>query len=139
MRMRVSYVLIVLIAVIGVALTGCAATPKREYSRDGFVPVSGAVQRGVASWYGNKFRGKKTASGEPFNPDAATAAHRTLVFGAVVEVRNLKNNRTVLVEINDRGPFAGGRIIDLSESAARELGMLAAGVVPVEIRLMRRR
>jgi len=91
------------------------------------------VERGQASWYGPGFAGKPTASGERFVPCKRTAAHRTLPFGARVRVTNLRNERSVVVKINDRGPFVEGRIIDLSRGAARAIGMLDAGVVEVEI------
>lgn len=124
----------------GAALSGCASAPKRSFKASDYEAVPGQKQRGIATWYGDAYRGKRTASGERFNPDDFTAAHRTLRFGTVVEVRNLRNNRTVLVEITDRGPFGkNNRIIDLSEAAARQLGMLAAGTVPVEIRPVRKR
>lgn len=125
--------------VMSVALTGCSTAPKRSFSNADFEVVPGSAQRGLASWYGPGYRGKPTASGEKFNPDDFTAAHRTLRFGTVVEVRNLKNNRTVLVEITDRGPFVKDRIIDLSEAAAKAIGMIGVGVTPVEVRAMRRR
>lgn len=91
------------------------------------------VEQGLASWYGPGFAGKPTASGERFRPCKRTAAHKTLPFGTRVKVTNLSNGRTVVVRINDRGPFVEGRIIDLSKAAARQLGMLQAGVVRVEI------
>jgi len=86
-------------------------------------------QRGRISMYGNDFAGRKTASGEPFDPTALTMAHRTLPFGTRVRVTNLENQRTVEVVVNDRGPFMSGRIADLSEAAARRIGMVADGVV----------
>ena len=79
--------------------------------------------------YGNDFAGKKTASGVPFDPSALTMAHRTLPFGTRVRVTNLENQRSVEVVVNDRGPFVSGRIADLSEEAARRIGMVAKGVV----------
>ncbi len=81
------------------------------------------MQRGHASWYGPGFHGRRTASGEKFNSAALTAAHRHLPFGARVRVVNEKTGRSVIVRINDRGPFIGGRIIDLAHGAARQLGM----------------
>jgi rare lipoprotein A len=79
--------------------------------------------------YGNEFAGRKTASGETFDPAALTMAHRTLPFGTRVRVTNLENQSSVEVVVNDRGPFVAGRIADLSEGAARRIGMIAAGVV----------
>jgi rare lipoprotein A len=90
-------------------------------------------QRGVASWYGPGFHGRFTASGERYDMDAMTAAHPTLPFGTLVEVRNLENGRRATVRINDRGPFEKRRIIDLSRAAAREIGMLGPGTARVEL------
>ncbi len=81
------------------------------------------------SMYGSHFSGRKTASGEPFDPAALTMAHRTLPFGTRVRVTNLENQRSVEVVVNDRGPFVSGRIADLSEAAARRLDMVSDGVV----------
>jgi rare lipoprotein A len=93
------------------------------------------VGRGLASWYGPRFHGRRTASGERFDMHAYTAAHRTLPFGTVVRVRSLVNGRTVEVRINDRGPFLRKRVIDLSRGAAEALGLLQArsGTKPVVI------
>ena len=90
-------------------------------------------QVGRASWYGTMFQGRKTASGEKFDTNAMTAAHRTLPLGSWVRVTNLKNQRSVVVKINDRGPYARGRVIDLSYAAAAVLGMRGAGVGKVKI------
>ncbi|BAT72127.1 rare lipoprotein A [Thermosulfidibacter takaii ABI70S6] len=115
-----------------IALASCAG---KHYETE--VPISnvptGWKQRGLASWYGPKFHGRKTASGERFNMYSLTAAHKTLPLGTYVKVKNLKNGRAVVVKINDRGPFVRGRIIDLSYAAAKKLGMIKDGVVPVEI------
>ncbi len=88
---------------------------------------------GVASWYGVPHHGKQTASGETYDMNSLTAAHRTLPFGTRVRVVNLKNSRSVEVRINDRGPFVAGRIIDLSRAAARSLGMPGTAKVRLEI------
>lgn len=85
------------------------------------------IQRGVASWYGQRFHGRKTASGEVYDMEALTAAHPTLPFGTVVRVESLVNGKTVDVRINDRGPYIRQRIIDLSRGAARALGLIDAG------------
>ncbi|GAA4781344.1 septal ring lytic transglycosylase RlpA family protein [Olivibacter ginsenosidimutans] len=90
-------------------------------------------QTGGASYYGDEFKGRRTASGQKFRQHKLTAAHKTLPFGTKVKVKNLNNGRTVKVKINDRGPFVSGRIIDLSKKAARRLGMLQSGTAPVEI------
>jgi len=90
-------------------------------------------QTGKASWYGPGFHGRKTASGVRFDQHAMTAAHRTLPLGTQVKVTNLETGRTILVKINDRGPYIDGRIIDLSKRAASELGMEEAGIAPVKV------
>ncbi len=90
-------------------------------------------QEGTASWYGQNHHGRKTANGESYDMNANTAAHRSLPFGTVVRVTNLDNGRTVKVRINDRGPYANGRIIDLSAHAARDLGMRESGTARVRI------
>jgi rare lipoprotein A len=89
---------------------------------------------GLASWYGDELRGRKTANGEIFNPDGMTAAHRTLPMSSWVEVTTLDTGKTVRVRINDRGPYHGNRIIDLSKAAARKLGMLGHGARLVRVR-----
>jgi rare lipoprotein A len=81
------------------------------------------IQSGHASWYGPGFHGRRTANGETFNSNGMTAAHRSLPFGSRVRVVNQKTGRSVVVRINDRGPFIGGRVIDLARGAARQLGM----------------
>ena len=88
---------------------------------------------GLASYYGAGLHGRPTANGERFDKEALTAAHKTLPFGTCVEVTSLTNGRSVRVRINDRGPYVGGRIIDLSEAAARRLGLIAAGVGRVRL------
>jgi rare lipoprotein A len=106
-----------------VAAGGCASGNRR----------GATIERGVASWYGPGFHGRPTASGERYDMDAMTAAHRTLPFGTVVEVRNVGNGRVARVKINDRGPFKGNRILDLSRAAAIELGVYGPGTALVEI------
>lgn len=98
-----------------------------------FVPGILFAETGYASWYGGKFHGRTTASGETFDTHTLTAAHKTLPFNSIVEVTNLENGETVRVRINDRGPFVEGRIIDLSMAAAKKIGMLGVGVAPVKI------
>ena len=93
------------------------------------------LYHGYASWYDEP---QMTASGERFDPHALTAAHRTLPFGTRVRVTNTRNGRSVIVRINDRGPYGHGRIIDLSKAAARKLDMLDAGVVPVQLEILGR-
>jgi rare lipoprotein A len=90
-------------------------------------------QTGVASWYGPGFHGRRTASGERFDQNDLTAAHRKLPLGSEVKVTNLENGRAITVEINDRGPYIKGRVIDLSKAAARRLGIVEDGVAKVRI------
>jgi rare lipoprotein A (peptidoglycan hydrolase) len=97
---------------------------------------SRTVQFGVASYYGSWHRGHITASGMPFDDRKLTAAHRTLPLGTHVQVTNLKNGRSVIVKINDRGPYVGHRLIDVSAAAARVLGFTHRGVTPVKVRVV---
>jgi rare lipoprotein A len=92
------------------------------------------TERGIASWYGTKFHGERTSSGEPYDMYAMTAAHKSLPIPVFVEVTNLDNNRKIIVRVNDRGPFVQGRIIDLSYVAAKKLGIDGKGTGRVEIR-----
>jgi rare lipoprotein A len=94
--------------------------------------------RGIASYYGYDWAGNKTASGQRFNPEAMTAAHRSLPFGTRVRVTNTRNGRSVVVRINDRGPYIRGRVIDLSSGAARIIGMIGSGIAPVKIEVLGR-
>jgi rare lipoprotein A len=103
---------------------------KRYYVLDSAV---GFKQRGMASWYGKKFHGRKTSSGETYNMYAMTAAHKTLPIPVYVRVKNLTNGRSIVVKVNDRGPFITGRIIDLSYSAAQKLDIIGTGTARVEI------
>lgn len=119
------------VAVLAALLTlaGCAArkpAPSPSAAR--------YEETGQASWYGGKFHGRLTASGERYDKHAMTAAHKTLPFGTIVEVTNRNNGKQVRVRITDRGPFVKGRIIDLSKGAAKRLDMIRDGVVPVRIR-----
>lgn len=98
---------------------------------------NGPVQRGLASWYGPGFHGEPTAQGELFDMHALTAAHRSLPLGTRVRVTNLENGRSVVVRINDRGPYKRGVIIDLSRRAAGQIGMIRDGRVQVEVATVR--
>jgi rare lipoprotein A len=98
-------------------------------------PPQGTV--GNASWYGSQFHGRRTANGERFNMDELTAAHRTLPFGSKVRVTNQATNDSVVVRINDRGPHAGNRVIDLSRAAAKALRLIESGVAPVKLEILR--
>lgn len=99
-------------------------------------PQETAIGRGSASYYAAKFDGRRTASGERFDNSAMTAAHRTLPFGSLVRVTNTANGKSVIVRINDRGPFTRGRMIDVSRAAAVELGLVARGHGDVELTLV---
>lgn len=96
----------------------------------------GYKQKGVASFYADRFHGRKTASGVRYDKGALTAAHKSLPLGTKVRVTNLKNGDSVEVEINDRGPHVKGRVVDLSKAAARELGMMSAGLVKVQVEVI---
>lgn len=96
----------------------------------------GWTETGVASWYGGKFHGRRTANGEIYDMYGVSAAHKTLPFDTVLEVRNLDNGKRLQVRINDRGPFVKGRIIDLSFTAAQKLGMVGPGTARVRIRVL---
>jgi len=100
-------------------------------------PAAGNVEEGLASWYGEPYHGRPTASGPRYDMWAMTAAHRTLPFGTVVRVRNLDSGREADVTINDRGPFVQGRILDLSRAAAETLGAIGPGVIPVRLEVRR--
>lgn len=101
-----------------------------------FGAAQSRTQVGVVSWYGAAFHNRPTASGERFDLRAMTMAHRTLPFGTKVRVTNLRNGRSVVVRVNDRGPFVGQRIADLSQAAAAEIGMMRRGVAPARIEVV---
>ncbi len=113
-----------LLFVLTFFVASCATSPKSVY------------QSGLASWYGKKFQGRRTASGEIFDMAEFTAAHRRLKFGTRVRVESRSTGRSVVVRINDRGPFAKGRIIDLSKAAANELGILRKGFAEVNLYIL---
>jgi rare lipoprotein A len=117
-----------MLAGIVLLVAACATTPKAQ---------PGEELKGLASWYGQEYAGRTTANGEIFDPMKLTAAHRTLPFGTLVNVRNPKNDRSVAVRINDRGPFVGNRIIDLSYAAALQIELVEAGVGPVEMKILK--
>ena len=123
-------------------LAACASEPTRRAAgrTNEAGPKVAAVakesQVGVASWYGGKFHGRTTASGEPYDMHAMTAAHPSLPFGTKVRVTNLENGRSVVLRINDRGPFAKRRIIDVSRHAAEHLGFLRAGLARVRVEVI---
>lgn len=125
--------LLLALALLPVLLTAACTGNRRPALPPG--PVGG-VEHGIASWYGPGFNGHRTANGERYNMRELTAAHPTLPFGTLVEVRNLENGQAVVVRINDRGPFARNRVIDLSYAAAREVGVFGPGTANVELQVM---
>ncbi len=125
MRPRVT-----VIAVLVVLVYGCTSTAPPP------APEPGALH-GIASWYGEEFAGRTTANGEIFDPLGLTAAHRTLPFGTVVDVTNLKTKQTVRVRVNDRGPYIGGRVIDLSYAAAKVIGLIEPGIGEVDFAIVK--
>ncbi|WP_340105793.1 septal ring lytic transglycosylase RlpA family protein [Rhodohalobacter sp. 8-1] len=129
--MKQKLLLVLLPAIFILVVAGCYEHPKQEKIEQGDV-----IQTGKASWYGPGFHGRLTSSRERYDQDKLTAAHRTLPFDTIVEVVNKENNETVEVRINDRGPYAGNRIIDLSRAAADEIGMIDEGVAEVELILV---
>ncbi len=118
---------------LGLALLSCGE--KRTVRAAVPPPVSGA-EVGIASWYGHPYHGRAAASGEIYDMEKFTAAHRTLPFGTLVRVINLDNEKSVEVRINDRGPFAGDRIIDLSHAAAQAIGLIGPGLARVRLEVM---
>ncbi len=126
-----------LLAALCVVLSSCA---KHKQTRAPVAPPKaariGATEKGEASWYGEPYNGRRAASGEVFDMEQLTAAHRTLPFQTWVQVTNLNNGKQVDVRITDRGPFVDGRIIDLSRAAARTIDVLRTGVAPVELRVI---
>ncbi|RAL23141.1 septal ring lytic transglycosylase RlpA family lipoprotein [Lujinxingia litoralis] len=131
-----------MLGTIAIWISACATAPgagdphrdlvtHRQGSPDG----KEHALRGIASWYGDRFHGRQTASGELYDMEGFTAAHKTLPFHTIVRVIEPESRRSVVVRITDRGPFIQGRIIDLSRAAARDLGMLEAGTVPVILQI----
>src|SRR3954453_16971429 len=122
------------VALFALLLVGCATSAPPP--RSSIIEVGGRPQEGQASWYGREQHGGPTASGQRFDMYALTAAHRTLPMGTRVRVTSVHTGRSVVVRINDRGPYSTKRIIDLSYAAAKELGILDAGVVPVRVEVV---
>ncbi|HMP44350.1 MAG TPA: septal ring lytic transglycosylase RlpA family protein, partial [Sphingopyxis sp.] len=118
---------------IPLLLTVSAAAQDADFEDESVAATQGEadieteIAGGMASYYGRELAGNRTASGERFDPGQLTAAHRTLPFGSLVRVTNVSNGDSVVVRINDRGPFHGGRVIDVSHAAAREIGMHRSG------------
>ncbi len=117
-----------------VAVADSAALAAFAAETDLIAEAAGVVVgEGRASYYGERFRGRRTASGERFDPDGLTAAHRTLPFGTRLRVTNVRTGQSVVVRVTDRGPFHGSRLIDLSKAAARRIGMVRSGTARVRI------
>ena len=125
MRMRIA-----MLAALAVLVYGCASSTPA-------VPRETDLLRGVASWYGEEFAGRTTANGEIFDPARLTAAHRTMPFGTILDITNPKTSQKVRVRVNDRGPYVGNRVIDLSYEAARQIGLVEPGIGEVEIRVVK--
>ena len=121
----------ILILLSTLVLLNCSSTSTNSHMHQ-----SGYTESGKASFYAMKFQSRKTANGERFNQQASTAAHKKLPFGTKVKVTNIKNGKSVIVRINDRGPFIAGRIIDLSRSAFSTIGHLDTGILDVRIKVI---
>ena len=121
----------VMLAIAPVLLAGCASVQSADSAKRAV-----NLERGQASFYADCYQSRKTASGERYDHGKRTAAHKTLPFGTRVKVTNIKNNKTVVVKINDRGPFVTGRIIDLSKSAFSRIGNTASGILPVTLEVI---
>lgn len=124
------------------AFGACATAPHQSSTAPRVEPTlpspetSSYQATGVASWYGGKFHGRKTASGVRFNQNALTCAHRTLPFGSQLKVTNLANGKSVFVEVNDRGPAIKSRLVDLSKAAAKKLDFIKTGTAQVQLELI---
>ncbi len=133
-------------AALAAAVASCVFFAGAGFSGEGFSVIGHAVAQekgavvktisGPASWYGDKFHGRRTANGERYDMNKLTAAHKTLPFGTKVRVTNSRNGKSVVVRINDRGPFVGNRVIDLSRGAAGAVGIIRSGVAPVTIEII---
>jgi rare lipoprotein A len=136
------HIMIVLAVAIAITAASCgkkkrtARVPAAPRVEAAPMPHIGDEEVGTASWYGNPYHGRRASNGEIYDMDKLTAAHRTMPFGTIVEVRNLSNAREVQVRITDRGPFVGDRIIDLSRAAARQIQMIGPGTAKVRLRVV---
>ncbi len=135
MKIRIALIFIILIFSACSSSVRYAANKKSRISSN--KKQSGDVIVGYSSYYGKKFHGRKTANGEVFDMYGKTAAHRNLAFGTRLKVTNLENGKSVIVKVNDRGPFVAGRILDLSFGAAKEIGMIGSGVAKVNIKILK--
>lgn len=129
-----NFVILFLLILFGL---GCGTTPKNVRTvRYDDLMATGKSIKGTASWYGKRFHGRKTANGERYNMHELTAAHKKLPFGTLLEVTNLTNNKRIIVRVNDRGPYAGRRVLDLSYAAAKKLDFVSNGTTKVLARIM---
>jgi rare lipoprotein A len=143
-RSRLSWTVLVASALVVLAAPGGQVRADKPATTAAMADLASAVERrivsvvqeGLVSWYGAAFHGRPTASGERFDSEDLTMAHPTLPFGTEVKVTNLRNNRSVVVRVNDRGPHVGRRIADLSRAAAAQIGMLRRGVVRARIEVL---
>ena len=126
---------VLVFAAVALIAASCAKK-KRVRAPAPLPPIPGSVERGIASWYGYPYHGRRSANGEIYDMEKFTAAHRTLPFGCWVEVTNLANGKQARVRITDRGPFVEGRIIDLSRAAARQIEMIGPGIVEVRLEVI---
>ncbi len=141
---RIGYRGVTFAVVAALLMAGCAPSAARADASSrqapktvaAVIPASQLHQQGTASWYGPGFAGRRTANGEVFDPSQLTAAHKELPFNTLVRVTNTRNQMSVVVRINDRGPFVGGRIIDLSRAGAEAIGMVGSGVAPVTLEVL---
>jgi rare lipoprotein A len=133
LRRAVATAVFALSATVVFAQASAPAAASAPASAAAPAAATSAAETGKIAWYGRKFSGRKTASGEAFNPEALTMAHKTLPFGTRVKITNPKNNKSVVVRVNDRGPTQADRIGDVSYAAARKLGMLKPGVIEAEL------
>jgi peptidoglycan lytic transglycosylase len=122
------------LSLLAVLVAGCAGN--LPHPESGSLTEGGTFETGVASYYAKKFEGRRTASGQRYDGDKLTAAHRTLPFGTRVRVRNLANDTSVVVTVNDRGPHRKGRVIDVSRRAARALGFIGDGTAQVALEIV---
>ncbi|GAB7218320.1 septal ring lytic transglycosylase RlpA family protein [Vibrio comitans] len=127
--------LIILPILLALTLSGCSSASSSDSAKTRQY-ASNHDLNGQASWYGNAYHGKLTASGETYNMRAYTAAHKTLPFGTIVRVTNTSNNKSVDVKINDRGPYVKGRVIDLSLVAFNKIGDSSKGLAPIKIDIL---
>jgi rare lipoprotein A len=127
-------------AMLSLGTSSVLAQPTAAVSAPASAPAAvasaGVSETGMIAWYGRKFAGLKTASGEAFDPEALTMAHKTLPFGTKVKITNPKNNKTVIVRVNDRGPTQAGRVGDVSLATARKLGMVKSGVIEAQLAVL---